>query len=120
MDVNGSLTCWNINMSKYELSKYVIHTLLFGSQERIAILKEFNDSWFDNVNDTQEKSFGDVYKLKINVLDLIVHPENYLRYFCKVKELQLNHKSFRVFYPIVGRLIDWYCGLFIMIRYRHD
>lgn len=120
MDVNGSLICWNIDLSKYELSKYVIHTLLYGSQERIAILKEFNDSWFDNVNDTQEKSFGDIYKLRINVLDLIVHPENYLRYFCKVKELQLNHKSFRVFYPIVGRLIDWYCSLFIMMRYRHD
>lgn len=120
MDVNGSLICWDIDLSKYELSKYVIHTLLFGSQERIAILKEFNDSWFDNVNDTQEKQFGDVYKLKIDVLDLIVHPENYLRYFCKVKELQLNHKSFRVFYPIVGRLIDWYCSLFITIRYRHD
>lgn len=120
MDVNGSLICWNIDLSKYELSKYVIHTLLYSSQERIAILKEFNDSWFDNVNDTQEKSFGDIYKLRINVLDLIVHPENYLRYFCKVKELQLNHKSFRVFYPIVGRLIDWYCSLFIMMRYRHD
>ena len=120
MDVNGSLTCWGIDLSKYELSKYVIHTLLFGSQERIAVLKEFNDSWFDNVNNTQKKQFGDVRKLKINVLDLIVYPENYLRYFCKVKELQTNHRGFRMLYPFVGKFIDWYCRMFIAMRYRHD
>lgn len=120
MDVNGSLICWDVSLSKYELSKYVIHTLLFASQERIAILKEFNDSWFDNVNDTQEKQFGDIRKLRIDALDLIIHPENYLRYLCKVKELQINYKSIRILYPIIGRLISWYCRLFLMIRYRND
>lgn len=108
------LQSWDTNISLYELAKFVMKTLLFGSNERLNLLKQVNDAWYDNANDTREKNFGKISNIRISFLELIVRPENYLRYFCKIKDLTLKHRVMKVIYFILGPLIYIYCRLGIL------
>lgn len=103
------LASWNQSINDYELAKYILKTLLIANKKRVRILNVYDQSYYDNMNATTNKEFGDVKKLHINFLDLIIHPNNYLRYLCKVKNLTQSHKVVRYIYSFLGYIIYWYC-----------
>ena len=118
LDYLTGLVTWNCNLGLDELSKYVMHTLLFGSNERLIKMDEIMNAWFDNANDTNEKKFANIRNVKISVVELIAAPENYLRYFCKLKDLKLRSNWMKFIYPVLGPCIYLYCRSSINIKKR--
>ena len=118
LDYMIGLTTWQSKITLYKLSKYVLKSQLFGSKTRLKILKEMNDSWYDNANDTNEKGFLNIKNVEISVKGLLVWPEDYLRYFCKLKELKQSHFCLKIIYPILGPCIYLYCRLSTFLKYR--
>lgn len=116
LDYFTGLTAWKSKLDLYDLSKYVMKSLLFGSRDRIKKMKSVLNAWYDNVNDTTEKKYDDLKKLHISFWDILIRPENYLRYFCKIKEL--NNDIIRFIYPVLGSVIYFYCRISIFIKER--
>lgn len=117
IDYCMGLEVWNSQLSIYQLAKFVLKTSMFGSKERLRLLKEIDSSWYDNANDTSEKNITSIKNIKISITQLILNPEMYLRYFCKLKELKLDYPFMKIAYPLLGSLIYLYCKLSI-VRYR--
>lgn len=119
IDYFTGLEVWKCELSKYHLATLVLKQLMFGYTNRIKLEEQILGSWFDNANDTKEKTFGRAKDIKVK-LDIIYKPENYLRYFCKLKSLKLKHVAIKIIYPVLGTLIYLYCYLFIFVRYRKE
>ena len=120
LDYITGLAVWQSEISLYRLSNYVLKSQLFGSGRRLEVLSEMNNSWYDNANDTAEKKFADIKNLEVSIGGLLVRPENYLRYLCKLKDLKLTHFSMKIIYPILGPCIYLYCRISIFLKYRNE
>lgn len=116
LDYITGLTAWKSKLGLYDLSKFVMKSLLFGSRDRIQKMKIVLDAWYDNANNTTEKNYTDLKKLHISIFDILIRPEDYLRYFCKIKEL--NNIIIRFIYPVLGSAIYFYCRISIYIKER--
>lgn len=111
-----SLCCWNVKINKYELVKYNLKTQLLSNYNRTQILNDFDKCYFDNLNDTNEKKFGNIKKLKINIFKLFFCPDEYLRYLCKIKNLFVKNKYTWLLYMILGKILYFYCRLIVSIK----
>lgn len=118
LDYFTGISLWEGELTKYELSKYVLHSLLFAKISRIKLENQILEGWYDNLQDTSVKKFMEIKNVKVG-LDIIYKPENYLRYFCKLKNLKTRYPIFRVVYPMLGIGIYTYCKLSILLKYRN-
>ena len=120
LDYLTGITSWageGTALTKYALSCFVLKQLMFGSPKRIENESKILGAWFDNANDTSEKKFASVKNVHVK-MDILYHPENYLRYFCKLKSLGLKYHAMKIVYPVLGRAIYLYCKMSIFIKYR--
>lgn len=120
LDYLMGITSWvgeDVTLTKYELACFVLRQLMFGSTKRIIKENEILSSWYDNANDTEDKKFASIKNVHVKI-DIFYRPENYLRYFCKLKTLTLKHPTMKIIYPILGRAIYLYCRISIFIKYR--
>ena len=115
------------SLSDYKLSRYVLKTLLFGNDNRIDFLMNYDSNYYDNFHATSIKEFGRIKDIKIKFGNLLINPENYMRYFCKLKEKKTDIKLLRICYPIISCLIYLYClgsislkALILKIRCNND
>ena len=120
LDYVSGIVTWNAELSKYKLACYVLKSLMFGNNKRLVLQQKILDSWYDNANDTSKKRYANARNIKVSIGELIFQPEEYLRYFCKLKELKLTKGWMRVIYPIIGTSIYLYCRLSIMLKYRKE
>lgn len=106
-----------MTLTKYALACFVLKQLMFGSSKRIIKENEILNCWYDNANDTADKKFTSIKNVRVK-MDVFYRPENYLRYFCKLKTLTLKHPTMKIIYPILGRVIYLYCRISIFLKYR--
>jgi hypothetical protein len=80
------------------------------------MLCDYDSHYFNNVVDNSKKDFGKARQAKINVFKLLFKPEEYMHYFCKIRERCKSEISYAVYVPI-GFAILFYCRLSIFIRH---
>lgn len=120
LDYLTGITSWvgeGMTLTKYALACFVLKQLMFGSSKRIIKENEILNCWYDNANDTADKKFTSIKNVRVK-MDVFYRPENYLRYFCKLKTLTLKHPTMKIIYPILGRVIYLYCRISIFLKYR--
>lgn len=110
------ICCFNIKLSKFQLAKYVLKDQIISSKERIKILKDYDGSYYDNLESTSNKFFADVKHIKINLFKLLFFPEEYMRYICKLKILFLKNRITLVIYKCISYLLYFYCLINIYIK----
>lgn len=121
LDYLTGITSWvgqGTTLTKYTLACFVLRQLMFGSSKRILTENEILGSWYDNANDTADKKFASIKNVHVK-MDVFYRPENYLRYFCKLKTLTLKHPAMKIIYPVLGRAIYLYCRISIFFKYRN-
>ena len=107
-------TVWNVDINLYLLAKCLVKSLLFVKKDRCNLLGIYSNSYFDNFKATSNKEFGKISMIDIKIPDLLLRPEECMRYFCKLKEI--GNKAFCFIYPIIGIMIYCYCMLSIKVK----
>ena len=110
------ICCFNIKLSKFQLAKYVLKDQIIASKEKIKILKDYDKSYYDNLESTSNKFFADVKHIKVNFLKLLFFPEDYMRYICKLKILFAKNSITLVIYKYISYLIYFYCLINMYIK----
>lgn len=114
----STLFVYQYDTSRFELSKKLLKELLFAGYEKRSILLQYNESYFDNVVDSSKKKFGKKSDIHIEFLDLIKNPENYMRYFCKLRE-KFNTRFSYILYCPLGMCIYLYTYGSLIIKHMN-
>lgn len=114
-EVVNILSTFNIDLSLYWLAAKNLKTLLIANDNRLAILRRYNKAYYNNFTNNSVKGIS---KYSISLLHMIIHPEDYVRFFCKVKEIKSENWMFRCLYKPLGLIIYFYCRTVLLLRYR--
>lgn len=96
--------------------------LLFAKKSKRNILLQYSNNYYNNIVDNSEKEFGKITSIKTDILDMILNPENYLRYFCKLKEKFNSGLTYALYCPI-GEILYCYIYAHLVVkkmRYTND
>lgn len=116
LDYIKAVFVWQCKLSKYKIAKSMLKSLLFANKEKRNLLKLYDKSYFNNVCDNSKKTFGHIKQVHINVLKMFLEPEEYMRYFCKIKE-KCHSELLYVIYVPVGILIYCYCRISLFFKH---
>lgn len=109
------LCVWEPDITKKELAYFVAKSGLNGNIDRVQVLKHFDENKYENLTQGREKAsierINSVHNIKL--LELLVNPCKYFRYFTKVRLLEVDNSIFRKVYPIFETLLRLYIGFFI-------
>lgn len=114
-EVVNILSTFNIDLSLYWLGAKNLKTLLIANDNRLAILRKYNKAYYNNFTNNNVKGIS---KYSISLFHMITHPEDYVRFFCKVKEIKSENWMFRILYKPLGLIIYFYCRIVLLLRYR--
>ena len=122
LDYVKAIYACECTFDRFEIAKIFLRELLFAGKTKRTVLLQYSNNYYNNAVDNSKKEFGKVISIKINVLDMIFNPENYLRYFCKLKE-KFNSKIAYALYCPIGVLL--YCYIYVHLvmknrRYKND
>lgn len=86
VNVKG-LTAWNIDnhISLRLLSRLLLKSALFNSRKRCRFLNDLDRNMVDNCGGNQSFQVKGIKDVRINVLELLFHPANYLGMLAKVQ-----------------------------------
>ena len=93
----------------------MLDSLLFANKKKRELLKKYDESYFNNAIDDTQKGFGNIKQIKINLIELICSPEEYLRYFCKLKEKCQSRLLYLLYVP-VGCVIYCWCRFSLFVK----
>ena len=116
LDYAKSLFVCGCDFNLYDCGKIVLKELLFANYSKRQILLQYDKSYYNNIDDSEEKNFGTISSIKINLLDLIVNPENYLRYFCKLRQIFHSKAAYALYLPI-GVILYCYLKISILVKW---
>lgn len=114
------LIAWQPEISRKQLAKWLVKTLMFANYKRLECLETYNLSYIDNHNNKIVNRLNEKKNIEINWLELIMKPENYMRYFCKLKEKLSKNRFLRVVYYPLGGAIYLYCWIRISLSTERD
>ena len=107
---------------KFELAKIFLKESLFAKKNKRSILQQYSSNYYNNIVDDSKKEFEKIASIKIDILDIILNPENYLRYFCKLKEKFNSNLAYALYCPI-GTILYFYIYAHLVVkkkRYKND
>lgn len=86
VNVKG-LTAWNIDnhISLRLLSRLLLKSALFNSRKRCRFLNDLDRNMVDNCSGNQSFQVKGIKDVRINVVELLLHPANYLGMLAKVQ-----------------------------------
>lgn len=86
VNVKG-LTAWNIDnhISLRLLSRLLLKSALFNSRKRCRFLNDLDRNMVDNCGGNQSFQVKGIKDVRINVVELLLHPANYLGMLAKVQ-----------------------------------
>lgn len=86
VNVKG-LTAWNIDnhISLRLLSRLLLKSALFNSRKRCRFLNDLDRNMVDNFGGNQSFQVKGIKDVRINVVELLLHPANYLGMLAKVQ-----------------------------------
>lgn len=86
VNVKG-LTAWNIDnhISLRLLSRLLLKSALFNSRKRCRFLNDLDRNMVDNCGGNQNFQVKGIKDVRINVIELLLHPANYLGMLAKVQ-----------------------------------
>ena len=116
LDYARALFVWRCDPSRYQIAKQMIAPLLFAGHDKRRLLKIYDESYYDNVKNGSEKEFGKLKQIRIKISGLIFGPEEYMRYFCKLKEKCASDLTYRMYLPI-GIMIYLCCLLSLSLKH---
>ena len=108
-----SLCVWNLGNSVNEklLARMILRTSLFANNKRCEFLNRLDGDMVDNCKETKQ-THKTVKDVKVNYIDLILHPDAYLGMVCKLQRriyksnsLNLCYKFFALLFAIYTRLL---------------
>ena len=111
------LLAWNSELNLYDFAKYKLKSLLFANKSKIQILNIYDKNFYNNFTASQERWFGKRSSIKVNIRELLTFPENYMRYFCKIKEKRNSSVAWEIIYLVFTPLIYLYCRLSLAIKH---
>ena len=81
------LTAWNIDshISLRLLSRLLLKSALFNSRKRCRFLNDLDRNMVDNCGENQSFQVKGIKDVRINVVELLLHPANYLGMLAKVQ-----------------------------------
>lgn len=81
------LTAWNIDnhISLRLLSRLLLKSALFNSRKRCRFLNDLDRNMVDNCGGNQSFQVKGIKDVRINVVELLLHPANYLGMLAKVQ-----------------------------------
>jgi hypothetical protein len=95
----------------------MMRPLLFANKAKRTLLKHYDKNYFNNVVDDSKKNFGHIKQIQLNLGELLCNPEEYMRYFCKLKEKCVSETLYLLYLPF-GAAIFAYCKASIFVKYR--
>lgn len=113
------LLAWDSDLKLYDFAKYKLKTLLFANKKRVHTLNVYDKNFYNNFTASQERWFGKRSSIKINIIELLISPENYMRYFCKIKERRTASIKWNTLYHVFTPLIYGYCRLSLMVKHHN-
>ncbi|ACX74569.1 Haloacid dehalogenase domain protein hydrolase [Fibrobacter succinogenes subsp. succinogenes S85] len=90
----------NNEISLKQCAKIVLKSVVFNSKKRCEWLNDLDNNRFDNytTGKSKDKTIKDV---RINVFELLIHPDRYLGMFCKIQRKLVNHPLLAAgYYPL--------------------
>lgn len=108
------LMVWEVNPEKKQMALLMLKTLLFANKDRSEMLRNYQELRYDNFEARRQNWMGDGNPVKISWLTLLARPEDYMRYFCKVKEAMNRFILGRYLYYPIGLLIWLWCGFSVL------
>ena len=115
LDYAKALFVWQCPMSLYQIAVQMIRPLLFAGREKRKLLKIYDGAYYNNAQDDSKKEFGKLKQVRINVIQLLYKPEEYMRYFCKVKERCTSDPAYALYIPF-GMVVYGYCRLSLFLK----
>lgn len=109
-----SLSAWGIPVTRKRLARLMLRTLLFANKERLNALQMSAGSCAEfkpGAAAGGEKKLGVDKSTGISFWGLIAYPEEYMRYFCRIKEAMGTSLLRRVLYVPVGGMIYAWCWI---------
>lgn len=114
------LIAWQSELTKKQLAKWLLKTLMFANHKRLQCLEKYNLGFIDNSNNKFVNRLNQKQNIEIDWIELIMKPENYMRYFCKLKEKFSQNKFLRIVYYPLGVIIYLYCWLRISLSIERE
>lgn len=119
--VARQLIVWEAKVEKKQLALLMLKTLLFANKDRLEMEKTYQDLSYNNYTGTKSQVIGDGKQIKISCRTLLTRPEEYMRYFCKVKEVMSKSAACRYLYWPIGFFIWLWCCFSIRRKnFRED
>jgi HAD superfamily hydrolase (TIGR01549 family) len=115
MDYCKALFVWDCDLSSYDIANFLLRPLLFANKKKRMLLNIYEKNYFNNAVDNSKKNFGQLNQIKINIGNLICCPEDYMRYFVKLKEKCTSNILYALYLPF-GVLIYCYCKVSILVK----
>lgn len=112
VNVKG-LTAWNIDnhISLRLLSRLLLKSALFNSRKRCRFLNDLDRNMVDNCGGNQSFQVKGIKDVRINVVELLLHPANYLGMLAKVQRKIVDKSYLMPPYYILASFAYFYIRL---------
>lgn len=109
LNVKG-LAAWNVGQenSLRELANLMLKSALFNSKKRCRFLNDLDKNMVDNCGGNQSFQVKGVKDVRINVLELITHPANYLGMMAKVQRKLVDKPFLLPPYYVIAAMVYGY------------
>lgn len=104
------LAAWGVgtNVSLSKLANLMLKSALFNNRERCRFLNDLDKNMVDNCGGNQSFQVKGIKDVHINVLELIMHPANYLGMMAKVQRKLVDKPFLLPPYYIVATMVYGY------------
>lgn len=119
VNVKG-LTAWNIDnhISLRLLSRLLLKSALFNSRKRCRFLNDLDRNMVDNCGGNQSFQVKGIKDVRINVVELLLHPANYLGMLAKVQRKIVDKSYLLPPYYILASFV--YCYIRIVNLFENE
>lgn len=113
------LAAWHVDrdMKLSTLANLLLKSALFNGKERCQFLNDLDKNMVDNCGGNQSSQVKGIKDVRINVLELLVHPANYLGMMAKVQRKLVNKPVLLIPYYICASMAYCYIRLIDFMSY---
>lgn len=119
VNVKG-LAAWNVDsqLSLRQLARLLLKSALFNSEKRCRFLNDLDRNMVDNCGGNQSFQVKGVKDVHINVLELLLHPANYLGMMAKVQRKIVGRPYLLLPYYLVASLVYGYIRILNLLEHE--
>lgn len=114
------LAAWNIDtyISLRQLARLLLKSALFNNRKRCRFLNDLDKNMVDNCGGNQSFQVKGIKDVRINVLELLLHPANYLGMMAKVQRKIVGKPYLLPPYYLFASLA--YCYIRLLNLFEHE